>query len=263
MFWCCCGNEPVVQENFKLYVSGFSEYFVDASEVVFPNRTKTGALVRTVGFAVGKIAVPHTPPGLTALGQTAPLFVTSFLRNIFWGGVMVKVPANIGQTITSAILRLQYGLIGQTNPTQPIPVKAYVSRRSFTLPNIPADDIQLTDISPDPFGPSSPNKRPWQSGVYGTIPNTYTEFPDGVWGSGLTPWITPVITATCNAQVWSVDVTAQIQTFINNATINNPYAFILMFTDIAAPVMLQNDLGGVGRFNALQESVPNYLQLTF
>lgn len=267
MFWCCCGNEPVGINYVRLFATGSTDFYVNGAEAPFP-----GWWHSVVDFGSG-MAVGKLDPPFSNNGAIPPLFQVSYLRKFLWGGVVVKVPAAVGQPITSAILRLQAGQLDPlyTPPAQPIPVRGYISRRCFTMPDVPNDQITDQDISPYPFPtpntpPFTPNRRPWPLQNYGTTPVVWDGGPSvGTWGQVLNPWVTTTIDGFADGQAWSLDATAAIQSFINTATFDNPHCFILLCTKTNAPFQAGGISVGASRNpDPIQEKLsPNYLQLTF
>lgn len=272
MFWCCCGTPATTNEYAKIFFGGFSEYFrLNSTGAIVSGTLRTSALVRSevgsVGHNESTIIIASNPTlSRTSLGYGVPtsyLLGNSKYFNIDWLALLVRVQATVGQPITSAVLRLRYANVSDP-PIQPIPVKAIVSRRCFTLPNLPGEDLTEFDISPYPFDTSSPNKRPWNDDVYGTTPNPYTHPTFGTWGSSFTPWITPAVSGVCDSTTWSIDMTSSFQAFINNATFDNPYAFVLIYTEMTAPVVpLGTASSGGAGYETVAANYPNYLQLTF
>lgn len=241
---CCC-QLATVQEPLY-YVGSRSQNFfstVDHSIVPSPfgwihdNLPAGGGLGGFVidgSFGLGRVATEAPSGGSQRFAY-------------HWGVLLVRVPLNAGVTVSSAVFHFQDGTAGPYPPPN-IPVVMYGSRVCYSgLPST---------ITPDPFpftGPGGTQQlTPYPLGSYEGIPTNWHPTYNG-------PWITTPATGTIDGQLWTLNATTLINSFLSTATINNPYLFLLLYTDYPSEDRLVQIGPGSGAVPAL---VPNYLEIT-
>lgn len=229
MFWCCCGGTADVRiDPFRMSRPGFSgRPFHVTTGASHPTDQQWSHVLRQNDFPSPfdpLFAFLEYSTGLR-LGQTNTPHPNYQNHWMSWSVIVTRVMANAGQTIQSALLVMQDTNFGDANGpvnygTQPaVEVNVWVSRRQFTGP---VNAVQFSDLSPAPFVPDFLGvvRGPWGSNTYGTVPNQ--------WNAMNGPWITTPAVFTTAQPPFTVDITSQVQEYLNAATSNNGYMMFII-----------------------------------
>lgn len=170
------------------------------------------------GLRLGK-----TDPFNGAYGND-PSLRNYIFHTVNWCVVCTRVSATPAQQIAQATLILEdtNSVLPDVNyGTQPqVEVKVWVSRKQFTsAAPVPS---QFSDLSPAPLVASGivpVIPPPWADNTFNTSPS--------LWQAMNGPWISTAATGV-TGQTWTVDVTTQVQQYINASAVANGYMLMLI-----------------------------------
>ena len=290
MFWCCCGGSDVRIEKFVHSFSGYSQRFLHN----VTNLPYTGPI--NVFDRNWYTQIVGTDSGVAGQYRAYGIGLRYYQSNVYpqlpdyrsqamnWCTIIARIRANAGQTIQNAVLlfddtnRFDNSLGGANYDAQPLlQVNVWASRKQFVglvEPPTGVDGVgfqfSAEQFSPNPF-PFDPNPINWPYPW-----TTYNTRPTG-WNAFNGPWMTTVATGT-TGRTWSVDVTAQVQEYLNAATVANGYMLFLIapqhpsqvWYDSGRPAEgpsnpLPPPFGRLHTFDPLNATITtplNYLQIT-